>query len=310
MIRRYVKLFQLVVAVSLVFSTAFQAARSQTDGQTSSSLLMTDDQTQKVVMSSQVDNGLRHITFETPNGKLVASLPAEIASTDNIWGSAIAQVAGASPQEKSRNLDALKKLVVQIKPQNGSAVNLSPLGSPPIVHVPQNCQELKVSLYNPEDNSMNSYRIPCLAQPPSPASPVDNVLMPKIAVPKRNFRCGVTGDGSPGSALCTINDKNCPPVAGSPRSQWFQAPAELPLGQAPIKCYLPNSKKVAQSKICMVKPQIYGDKLLHVGDRGQLTIRVKGLSGVKGAKLIFQNLAPETVSVSGGDYQVIPISAP
>ncbi len=265
--------------------------------------------TKKVEISSQVDNGLNRIAFTTDNGSVIAILPAEIAPTDNIWGSITLAPAGQSAQDKKNNFNALKKLMVQLKPENGTAVMMAPGYSPKVLHVPLDCSEIQASLYDPDDRSLHTYRLSCLPSVPAKKAGDGKVEMPQVAVPKRFFRCGANTDGSPGKAACTIGDQNCPLVAGGPRDQWFATPQDLPPVPSPMRLYLPDTQQMAESQVSVVRPKIYADKLLKVGDKGQIKITVEGLKPGANAELIFRNLSPDVISVGGGDYQVIPLSA-
>lgn len=278
-------------------------AWSQTDGSIPSAR-----DAKKVSISNQVENGLTRITFTTDNGHVIASLPAEIAPTDNIWGSVTLAPAGQTAQDRKTNFNVLKKLMVQIKPENGSPVMMAPGCSPQVVHVPNACSEIQASLYDPDDKNLYTYRLSCLPQAPANNTGDDQVTMPQVAVPKRFFKCGANTNGSPGKSACAIGGENCPLVAGSPRDQWFATPQDLPPGPLPIKFYLPDTNQVAESQVSVARPKIYADKLLKVGDKGQIKITVEGLKRGADAQLIFRNLSPQVISVGGGDYQVIPLS--
>lgn len=282
-------------------------AWSQADNQAEISAFRVQRETRKVTISSRVEDGLTHITFATVDGNVIALLPAEIVRGDRIWGTVTLVPAGQSTQSKKDNLKTLSKLLVQLKPENGTAIMIAPGCSPKVLQVPQTCSEIKASLYDPDDKSMNTYGLPVTD---TPAGQVDNgeVKLPQVATPKRFFRCGANTDGSPGQAACMMGGDNCPLVAGGPRDQWFATPANLPSGPLPIKLYLPEKQQVAESQVSVLRPKIYADKLLRVGDRGQIKITVEGMKPGMSAQLIFRNLSPEIVSVGGGDYQVIPLS--
>jgi len=261
----------------------------------------------KVDISSQVDNGLNRITFATAKGNVIAMLPAEIAPADTIWGSITLAPAGRTAEDRKDNFSQLKKMMVQLKPEHGSAVMMAPGCSPKALYVPADCSEIQASLYDPDDKSLHTYRLNCLSNPPENQIGDGMVAMPQVAVPKRFFRCDTNTNGSPLNAACAINNQNCPSVAGGPRGQWFAAPQDLPARPLPIKFYLPDKQQVAESQISVVQPKIYADKLLKVGDKGQVKITLEGLKRGTEAQLIFRNLSPDVISVGGGDYQVIPL---
>lgn len=266
-------------------------------------------QTKSVVISSQIENGLERITYATANGNVIATLPAEIAPDDNIWGTVTLAPVGKSSEERTDNFNVLRKLLVEIKPEHGVAIVMAPGCKPKVLHIPSDCAEIQASLYDPDDKSMNTYRLNCLPRKPENNLSSNQAKMPEVATPKRFFRCGANTDGSPGSGACTINGENCPAIAGGPRDQFFAAPNDLSAGPAPMKFYLPDTNQVAESQVSIMRPKIAADKLLKVGDRGQIKISVEGMKSGTNANLIFRNLSPEVISVGGGDYQVIPLSA-
>ncbi len=264
--------------------------------------------TKKVVISSQTESGLERITYATDNGAVIATLPAEIAPDDNIWGTITLAPAGKTEQDRQVNFNALKKLLVELKPEHGSAIVMAPGCQPKVLHIPKDCAEIQASLYDPDDKSMHTYRLNCLLNKPKSDLGSGQAKMPQVVTPKRFFRCGANTDGSPGTGACSIDGENCPAIAGSPRDQFFAAPNDLPAGPVPMKFYLPDTNQVAESQVSVMKPKISADKLLKVGDRGQIKISVDGMKPGTSANLIFRNLSPEVISVGGGDYQVIPLS--
>lgn len=266
-------------------------------------ILQADDP-QRIKLTSHTDNGLQHIIFSIPQGDVMANVPAEIAPLDQIWGTIALQPAGDSAQEKQKNRNDLKQIFLEVRAANGPTITMAPCTMPQSLVIPANCPEVTFSFNIPGLKDIYSIKHPCAMQPLPAVSP-DRVRMPQVAVPNREFRCGV--GGGPGSTICTVGNQGCPSVAGSPRCQWFALPEGVSPGKAKLNCYLLDRNLVAKSQINVVQPKIYGEKLLHVGDRGNATIQLQGLRGVKGSTLIFRNLSPETLTVSGGDYQEIPI---
>lgn len=295
----------LLLALLLCQPMAWSQADQQAE-ETSNSKQVRD--TRRVEISSRVENGLTHITFATVDGNVIASLPAEIVRGDKVWGTVTLVPTGQTLEDKRDRFKTLKNLLVQLKPENGSAIMMAPGCNPMVLQVPRNCSEIKASVYDSDDKSLSTYRLPVFDFPSKKAED-GQARMPQVATPKRYFRCGANTDGSPGKSACMIGDQNCPLVAGSPRDQWFATPEDLPSGPLPIKLYLPDTQQVAESQVSVVRPKISADKLLRVGDRGQVKISVEGLQPGRSAQVIFRNLSPDVVTVGGGDYQVLNIGS-
>lgn len=260
-----------------------------------------------VAISSSSNHGLREIAFRTRHGLMVARIPDELRGGDSLWGTVLTEPAGSTSEERSLNRAALQKLQIELTPNVGSAVTVASRTIPAKLKIPPDCSQLNVSLYEPSTKTIFTVPRKCAPQMVPTGTDNNHATLPQVASPGQPFRCGMNGSGNPGDAFCNIGNKPCPPLAGNNRCQWFQTPKDAVTGQAPITCIWPSQHKAARGRVSVVKPELSADQLLHVGDRGQVRIKLPGLKGVKGAKLVFRNESPGIVTVSGGDDQVIPI---
>ncbi len=264
-------------------------------------------QVKDVDISTQVDSGIAQITYATQYGKFIVRLPDEMAANDTYWGTAVLEPIGDdNSYSKGANYVALKKLHAEVKPVNGKAITIAPGTKPTPGKIPAGCEEVLVSLCDPNNKLMHTVRRPCSSKPLA-GYPDNKVAMPQVAQPKHNFRAGANNSGNPGAMLARAGSQFLPPIAGNNRNQWYRMPEDMKPGRTPLEVYFPESGMMARSQLNVVQPKIYGPKLMHIGDTGQGRISLAGMGNLKGGSVIFRNLTPDVTRVEGGDYQVFPI---
>src|SRR5437868_6520851 len=67
-----------------------------------------------ITASQRAQTGLKTATFQTPNGKINVNLPDDMAASDEISGTVMAEAAGNTPEEKAQNTDELNGYVVEV----------------------------------------------------------------------------------------------------------------------------------------------------------------------------------------------------
>ena len=201
-------------------------------------------------------------------------------------------------------------MTVELKPASGPPIVIVPDLPPAIGHIPAHSRTISIELKDQNHNTVASVNHLCLAhRPPFPLDR-NHIQMPSLGVLARPMRLGVFSDTGSGNADLYIAHQSCAPIAASPSNQWFMVPPNLPPGPKTIHCNLKDRGLCATSQIAVLKSHMEADRLLHVGDSGQVRITLTGLSpNTANPRIVFRNLTPGIVRVTGGNYQVIPLAA-
>jgi hypothetical protein len=228
----------------------------QTQAQDSTSA---NDKSEQTITIKKSD-GLESLEFDTIYGRVEVNLPDDLASSDTISGTVIAEPSGETKEEIAKNEDILTGCVVEIKEtknveeqkplQATNAPKTTPqiitaaptvLNEPPSIKIckkkaaPFTClipAANKTILVNIAygGKSICNQPVKCLPPPPKAVIPC---TLPASATCGKPFRIPGSCSGRFATSNITVAGKQCSMIAESPRQQICQPPEKIS-GRCPI----------------------------------------------------------------------------
>lgn len=277
---------------------------------------------EKITSGSRQEEGLDTTTFNTPYGKLNVNLPDDLCAGDTLVGTVVAETAGATNDEIAKNDDELRGYVVEIKKaEDPTALDATALadtkrkpGAPP----KSTCKDPEFSCFIPAAAKAVEICLTRNGKPvcskvtkvaPSAPACVDeqSCVLPPISQCGHPSVVRTQTDGKPGSTKISVGGSECRILAKSPRAVVFRTPKT---SVGPCEISVVDRDRSVRGTTCLVAVKLSASKpVLRKGEKAVLTVRVFGLDKAKGAaELRIENLTPGTVSVDGGNDQVVPLS--
>lgn len=272
---------------------------------------------QSITASQKEQSGLKTATFNTPQGKINVNLPDDMAATDEISGTVIAEAVGKTPEEKEQNTDELNGYVVEVaKTEEAPKVADQPkTKKPPKVNpkepdftcvIPPAVSLIKLILRNSKGTQVCTSEVPCLPTPPPMPCPEDQCIMPTVGSCGRPVQIKAPGDGHFSNSGVTIGGTPAKLLAESPRQTIAKSPTNV---VGPTEIQRQEGNRVAKGKFNNLRVKMVAGKLgLQKGESTSVTVRVDGLEGMKEpVRLQIENRTPDVVTMSGGNTQEIII---
>jgi hypothetical protein len=248
---------------------------------------------------------LRVTPISVPEGTLRVYLPDDIAAGDTITGTVVAEPAGNTDEQRTRNAAVLEGYVVDIGPAKGSKADtygrvFMAAGIPSQMYmIPRNSKGAEVRRIN----------VPIQPQQPAfPRLPVPNDYhFPQVVAGGQPFSIHGPFSGDLQQTNLAVGGQPVQKLAQSPRT-FIAAPS--PNVSGPTNYQL-NERGVAVTAPCNVitlklsAPQ----PSLKRGEHTTIHISITGLEGIRApVPLRLENATPGVVALAGGQSQVLTIA--
>lgn len=195
-------------------------------------------QTAAIKTDSTKEDGLKVTKFETPYGNLVVNLPDDMADSDTISGTVIAEPKGETEEEKNTNSDTLEGFVVEVVPKKAPERKASCKQRsdcrPFCLSIPNLCDAVDIVVYRIDGSEGQSAPQPvarsivtCLPAPPPMHLPPDKAVLPTKGNCGKPMVIKGKCDGKFGNSAVYVGKKPCRMLAESPRKQVAQSPKDL-----------------------------------------------------------------------------------
>ena len=259
--------------------------------------LMTGTEMRAQAPAARVETvaGVHTATFETPRGTIQVHVPSDAAPGDTISGTILAEPAGATPQDKRANLNALNGLVLEWPDQR---TPVSTARYEWLVPIGLRAGRGALLLRDPEGRLVSQASIPIDPAPrPSPAEafelPADGEIGATGVIRGRS-------DGKLSGKTVSLGGTEAELLASSPRQLAFRIPAMTP-GPVPFRLTSSGPAIEGTMRVLDVSLAASNTQLLR-GQRATLTVTVRGLSGITAPMtLTMVNRSPANVQV--GDIE-------
>lgn len=275
---------------------------------------------------SETANGLNTTTFDTLVGTVTVNLPDDLAASDTISGTVIAEVKKSEDKDQApRDLDELSGYVIEVAEQktpmkktDGNQIdfckspdektNLNLIDFCKSWTVPDIATSIPIVLKNKAGAVVGRADIPVA---PKAAFPVkmEDAKYSTPAIGQAGKPISVKGQmGNFEDTAIKIGNQAAKFLASSPRKMVVESPRDLKgvndieveyKGKTVAKCtYRSVSIRLAAAKLNLIK-----------GEQTNLTVTLAGLIGLL-SPVSFQlsNKSPGTVSMSGGETQTVVVS--
>jgi hypothetical protein len=271
---------------------------------------------QEITSSTKAQPGLKTAVFETPKGKINVNLPDDMAATDEISGTVVAEAAGKTPEEKAQNEDELNGYVVEIAkteeppkpeaPKKHAVPKAKPTDPGFVCMIPPAAEVIKLILRGPKGTPVCTSEMPCLPKPPAQSCGPSECVMPTVGTCGRPVQIKGPCDGSFTNSGVMIGGQKAPILAESPRQQVAKSPTSV---VGPTEIQRTEGQQVTKGTFRNLKVKMAAQKLgLQKGETTTVTIRVEGLKGItEPVRLQIENRSPDVVTMSNGNSQVIII---
>ncbi len=194
-------------------------------------------QTTSFKSDSAKEDGLKVTKFETPYGNLVVNLPDDMADTDTISGSVVAEPLGNTEEERNSNADTLEGFVVDVAPKKSPEKKVSCKPSsgyaPFSILIPNLCGAVDLVVYRRVQGEIQKTQpvatcaVTCLPKPPVLHLPPDKAILPGKGTCGKPMVIKGKCDGKFGNSAVYVGKKSCRMLAESPRQQVAQSPKDL-----------------------------------------------------------------------------------
>jgi len=246
--------------------------------------------------------GLRVTPIAVPEGTLRVYLPDDIAAGDTISGTVVAEPAGNTDAERSRNTSELDGYVVEVGPTKANAKSRAFLVS----GLPASLSLIVRSAAGKEARRISVPVQPRQTPPLHQAGPSD-FQFPRIVAGGQP--CVVHGpfSGDFRNTTLSVGGQPVQPLAQSPRTFVATAPTNV---QGPTNYQLNEGGVTAVAPVNVVRIQLSAPRTaLTRGQHTTVTVMVQGLEGLPSSGPVrIENATPNVVTLAGGDVQVITIA--
>ena len=298
-----------------------------------------------VPIRNDTANGLNTTAFDTLVGTVTVNLPDDIAAGDTISGTVISEPRGKTSDEQAKNQDELNGYVVEVSeqpaPSQKDGANRIDFCKDPAQaqddrsnsvckkwSIPDGVSTVGVVLKNREGKIVSRTEVPVAPkanllngiktdttskgvtseiQKVSPANASD-YLTPPFGQAGKPLSVKGPFDGDFKNASVKLGNHTAKFLASSPRKMVVESPRDLN-GVANIEIEY-KGKTVARCTYRSISVKLAADKLnLLNGEQTTLTMTLAGLVGLLSPVSVqLSNKSPGTVSMTGGETQIINVS--
>ena len=238
-------------------------------------------------VQQEAKNGLSTTTFNTPQGRVVLSLPNDMRAGDTITGTVIAERRGST--------EPIAGYSMQIADKNTA------LSIPVFTFVAPGAGSMPLILKNSAGTEVGRAVIPI--QPASTAAP-SNLVLPPFGQNGRPLMIPGKFDGDASNTSVTIGGKPVDVIAESPRKVVIQIP---PGPNGPTTITVTEQGKTTTGAFRNVGVNLSAPKTsLMKGEKTTVTVQVSGLQGIK-QNLPMDLVTTGVVNMEGGNTQHITI---
>ncbi len=263
-------------------------------------------QTESVKVQSA--GGLRTATFQTPQGSIRVNLPDDLSAGDTISGVVLAEPAGQTDEERTRNTGELNGYVIEIKDTR------TPIRDRVLrFQVPKAgdgaTNFIALTVKDRGGREAGKTQIPVLPTPRTPRPPEPapgDFYLPTIGQTGRPVQIGGPFDGDFSTTTVKVDGGEISKLAESPRKLIVESPRNI-VGSAQLE--VKEGRTVAKGEYRNLAINLTAPKTnLLRGETTTLTVEVQGLRGLReDAPITIQNGSPEVVRIEGGDEQAFVI---
>ena len=253
------------------------------------------------IVQAQKSSAKKYIQedFHLNEGTLSVFLPSDLRAGDVISGTVVVWPDGNNEKQKNRNAKSLKKysLVVggiPIQFEKSSTNN---------IHFSGKLTKLNMQVENEKIGSFSSKAIPALPIPQQPVA----FGMPTHALTDAPFSISGAFDGEAANTVCRLDGKTIEVLAESPRQTICQMPAAT---SGAHELSIEENGQSTTKNIAAVNMNLSTGKLnLQKGESTFVNVAISGLQNLPGdATLTVTNTSTGTVTMQGGNAQIIPIT--
>jgi hypothetical protein len=254
----------------------------------------------EVKATAETEFGLHVATFDTLQGTVRVNLPDDLAAGDTISGTVMAEPAGQTPVEQSKNLDQLNGYVVEIEQQKTSPKNKLAKWVIPAAA----SSTIALVLKTREGKEVRRVPIPVN---PKPDEPGHGYQTPSVGQTGRPFEVKGRFDGDAITTGVQIASKTAKVLAESPRKVVAQVPGDV-IGNAQIEVKKKEAL-VAKCAFRSIGVRLSAGKLnLIRGETSVLTLTVLGMDGMDAPVSVrLTNQSPWVIRLQGGQAQRLVI---
>ncbi len=257
-------------------------------------------------VETEVRQGLRQTTFTTENGKVSVYLPDILKKGDQISGTVIAEPDGKNSRIWEKNKTELNGYVIELKEASDNKAVVEEDFFQWTIPAALTGGVLHYVLKDDKGNVIASEEIAVAEMDGLPLSSTQIALPPVVVEGGLTPVYGGIFDGNLMNTRIKAGNKPAFILAESPRASFFVSPEDV-LGLQTI--WVTDGEEVQQQSVNFVTIDLSTDQTrLLRGQTTTLLVTIQGLEGIKvPVPLSITNGSPETVTLSGGNEQIITI---
>lgn len=262
---------------------------------------------QKSKVSSETNNGLSTVTFDTPSGRVTTYFPSTMHAGDVISGTVVAEPEGKNEKQIAKNKNVISGYVIELEGTESDIDNEKMTWKLPGI-ISSGIAYLV--LKDAKGKELGKSPIP-LNSVPREILPTNVIDFSEFSIPDY-LRSGETEmingpfDGDFGNSSIKVNGTEAPVLAESPEAIFFAVPDNL---KGEVEIELVENGYYVGDKACLVDLYLSADKLtLAKGESSTVNIEVSGLEGIETeVPLSITNITPSSIQMEGGLKREIKI---
>ncbi|MEP6845797.1 MAG: hypothetical protein ABI861_07325, partial [Panacibacter sp.] len=256
----------------------------------------------RIITGKVIENSrLKKTIFETPEGKILLYLPADMRNGDIISGTVYIKPGGKNEKTMQKNLTAAKQYTLMAGDTKVDLTAASPSFS---MQVPNNITSINISLHDAQNVALSNVATN-IAQTPAPSAP-SSIAVPTHCMVGEPLQIAGPFDGNMSNTFCSIDGKPLEVLAESPRRYIIMMPADA-TGIHSVA--VQENAMHTEQKVSGVNLDVSAGRLnLLKGETTYINISITGLQNLPDtAVLSIMNFSTPVVTVAEGNKQMIPI---